>query len=115
MKLTDIRWVLLEIDGTPAPRGNKGRYPELVLTAEGKLSGFAGCNRFMGGYHSTHSRLQTGPLATTRMACPQGMELERRFLQTLQSVDRFRIEEDTLNLYNAEGHLILRFGKSSTG
>ncbi len=109
MKLTETQWVLLQINGAPAPAGRNGRKADLTLTPTGQLNGFSGCNRFMGNYRLDGTHLQIGPLASTRMACPQGMELEHKFLQTLQTVDHLSIDGPTLNLYDADGRLVLRF------
>ena len=50
-----------------------------------RLSGRAGCNRFSGTYSITGDRLAVGPLATTRMACPEpAMRHERRVLEILR-------------------------------
>lgn len=46
-----------------------GTAPELVLEADGKISGTDGCNRLMGGWTAQDDRVVIGPLAGTRMAC----------------------------------------------
>lgn len=64
--LTDTHWTVWQVNGRALP-------PKLPMTVnfsrdriEGKL-----CNRFGGPYRLTGDRLQTGPLAATKMACPQ--------------------------------------------
>ena len=47
---------------------------------EGQVSGQGGCNRYSGGYELAGDRLTIGPVAMTRMACPdEQMTTETRF------------------------------------
>jgi heat shock protein HslJ len=51
--------------------------PHLLFDpATRRVSGFTGCNRLSGGYTVEGDRLTFGPMATTRMACPEGMATE---------------------------------------
>ena len=109
LSLTDTRWILSEVNGTPAPPGNNDRQADMILTHDGQVKGFAGCNRFMGPYLLESGQFHIGPLASTRMACPQGMDLENQFLQALQKTARFGIRNGILSLYDARGRTILRF------
>lgn len=66
----------------------------LEFTDEGRVQGFAGCNRFNGSYELTEDGLRIGQLAQTRMACAAAiMEQEDQVLTTLQSVTSFRIDD----------------------
>ncbi len=110
--LTDARWILTEINGQPAPHGNADKVVNMTLTADGKIHGFAGCNQFMGSYRLDDGRLKIGPLASTRMACERGMELEQQFLKALRNSARFDISEQLLNVLDADGQVMLRFRAS---
>ena len=49
--------------------------------------GKSGCNRFRGAWTQTGSTVKFGPLAGTMMACaPAVLELEQKFLKTLEAV-----------------------------
>jgi len=78
-------WRLVELAGSDVSALT--RAPELVIEADGKLSGFAGVNRFSGRAvpeSLAQGELLAGPLAVTRMAGePQAMEVEQRFLELL--------------------------------
>jgi len=78
-------WRLVELAGSDVTA--LARAPELVIEADGKLSGFAGVNRFSGRAvpeSLAQGELLAGPLAVTRMAGePQAMEVEQRFLELL--------------------------------
>jgi heat shock protein HslJ len=43
------------------------------------------------------------------MACPEGMEQEKRFLDALGKADRYRIRGSHLDLLDARGVAIARF------
>jgi putative lipoprotein len=108
--LTNTYWKLTEIDGQPAILGAGQRELHMVLTSEGNhVRGFSGCNRFTGDYARNENQLRFKPLAATRMACPEGMEQEQHFLESLGEVVRFTISGDSLALYSGDERLILRF------
>ena len=44
------------------------------------------------------------------MACAEGMETERRFLEALGQVDGWRIAGQQLELIDAAGEMVARFG-----
>ena len=78
-RLADTDWTIVEIDGQAV----QGPNYFLQFTAD-RLSGLAGCNRFSGGYSQSGETLTIGPVAATRMFCPDpGMDHERRALQLL--------------------------------
>jgi heat shock protein HslJ len=78
-------WTLVELDG--ADLDALARAPELVIAADGALSGFAGVNRFSGRFEPEaleSGRIVAGPLAATRMAGPEeAMEVEARLFALL--------------------------------
>lgn len=102
--LRDTRWTLQTLDGTPAAAPGPRGKPQLTLRAASQhLSGFAGCNTLSGRYVQRGTSLALKPLATTRMACePEVMQQETRFLQTLATIDSYRIEGQQLSLMQGE-------------
>ena len=104
LALEGPRWVLATLGGEAATTGAGGKPVDLeFLSAEARAAGFSGCNRYTGGYSregaSEHaSPLSFGNLAGTMMACMEGDELERSYLQMLGRVDGFRLQGDTLSL-----------------
>jgi putative lipoprotein len=108
--LTETYWKLIELDGQAAVVGAGGRELHMVLASDGsRVHGFLGCNRFTGNYQRTGGQLSFSQLASTRMACMEGMELEQRFLDALGRTSRFRIRGDQLTLYSADGQQTMRF------
>ena len=102
--LESTEWELESLAGSDSAEGAGGRAPDLVFDAEqGRAVGFSGCNRYFGGYqregNPTHgSPLSFGQLAGTMMACAEGGELERAYLEALSQVNAFRIVESQLQL-----------------
>jgi heat shock protein HslJ len=79
----------------------------LAFAADGRVSGSAGCNNFMGTYTLSGASLKFGPAATTRKLCAQPgvMEQEQQFLKALESVATIRQEGDRAELRTADGAL----------
>jgi heat shock protein HslJ len=78
------------------------------FSADGVVSGSAGCNRYTAPYKSDGSSLSIGQAAATRRMCgePAGvMEQEQQFLRALATVATARFEGDQLELRTAEGAL----------
>lgn len=102
--LQNTYWRLRQLNGQPVLLSEQQREPHFVLSGkDGRMHGFAGCNRMMGGYESTGDKLTFKGVATTMMACPNGMETEAAFGKALQQTVRFRIDGADLQLFDAEG------------
>ena len=101
--LEGTEWRLVDIGGQPSPAGaDSTRHPGFTLLAEGrKVQGSAGCNRMTGTYQLDGQKLKFGPLATTRMACPD-MQTETAFLKALQATTRYEISGSSLMLFGAD-------------
>jgi len=66
--------------------------------------------RCTGSYELNESRLHFRPLASTRMACLEGMDQEQQFLYLLTVAMRYSIiSSDNLPLYSGDERLVLRF------
>lgn len=80
----------------------------LTVSPEGQVSGQAGCNRYTGGVELTGEGLTFGPLASTRMMCPEALMVqEARYFELLSTVDRFDIDETgALVLYGLDEAVI---------
>ena len=97
-------WALVSLGGRDAPLG-AGRRPATLRfeSSAGRVSGFAGCNRFSGSFTVRGDSLAFGPAAATRMACDEGMQLEQRFLGVLPSIVRYEVDGTSLVLHGASG------------
>jgi heat shock protein HslJ len=75
-----------------------------VSFKDGQVAGSAGCNNFHGTYATEGSKLQLGPLATTRRACDEPlMTQEREFLAALASAVTWSIDGNVLDMHRADG------------
>ncbi|MEH6583252.1 MAG: YbaY family lipoprotein [Halioglobus sp.] len=97
-------WVLQALNGEPATPGAQGKPIDLQFQpGEMRVAGFSGCNQYMGGYTREGSNPEGSPLgfglmAGTLMACPEGGDLERTYMQMLGLVSSFRLQGETLSL-----------------
>lgn len=96
-------WTAIELDGAPVTGVPDARgKPSLAVGANGRVSGFAGVNRFTGTLDLKaleQGRFATSPLATTRMAGPpESMQLEQRFLLAMSRADACRADDTSLSL-----------------
>jgi len=86
---------------------------ELVFFPDGRLSASVGCNRLIGNYRRLGGVLTVGRLASTLMACPDGLgEQEERFKAILPKVDGYVLDAETGRLtLTAKGRAVLRVRK----
>lgn len=85
------------------------------FTADGKISGSAGCNDYTGPYSSSGESLTIGETAVTREMCaqPEGvMKQERLFLRALAMVGFARMDGDLLELRSRDGGLVVKAVRS---
>ncbi len=98
--ILETNWVLAELAGLPSVKsGLSGEAPTLMFDQlQSRVSGFAGCNRYFGTFRlSENGGIHFSNIGSTKMACDD-MEVERKFLAALESVDRLEITGDTLML-----------------
>lgn len=108
--LVGTYWKLVRLQGAPVQAAERHQEPHLIFAAdEQRISGSGGCNRVMGGYQTEGDKLQFSQLAGTMKACLSGMEQEQRFLQSLNTVARYRIDGSHLEMLGANGEVIARF------
>ncbi|MGR7994081.1 META domain-containing protein [Xanthobacter sp. ZOL 2024] len=84
----------------------------LELTAEGRVSGSSGCNRYTGEAKVDGKAIQFGPLASTRMSCsPGAMDQETKFLAALEAARGWQADmgRRTLTLNDGAGKALVLF------
>lgn len=74
-----------------------------------RVSGSGGCNRLTGSYELDGDQLKFTQMAGTMMACLQGMDTEKIFLQALGQVKTWKISGENLVLLDARGRALARF------
>ena len=90
-------WMLVEMDGQPLP---EGVMPPTALIQYGKITGFAGCNRYTGPIAEPQAgKLDVGDVAVTKKACePAANDLEARFLERLGQAEAYSLQAGQLVL-----------------
>lgn len=87
-------WNIVEVDGKAIQNGKEQPSPFIGFDWETKrIYGNSGCNRMMGTFSIDSLRpdvLHFGPIAGTRMACPD-MTTEQRVLEALEKVSSFKV------------------------
>lgn len=108
--LTGTQWQLVQLGDNTTLAHEQRREPTLRLDADtGRVSGSAGCNRFMGSYSLNGNRIDFSQMAATQMACAQGMDTERAYLQALTRVQTWKVQDGQLNFYSAGDEPVATF------
>ncbi len=78
----------------------------------GELNGSAGCNSYFGRYGVNNMEIGITEVGSTLMACADEalMQQETAYLNVLREVASYRVQEDQLELLNADDEVILTFG-----
>lgn len=106
-------WHLVAINGVAAIPTNVSRRPTIRFSPDsGSASGSGGCNNYHGTATISGTSLQMSQVLSTKRACIDDAmnEQETRFFSTLESVDRYRLAADTLELFRGDA-VALRFMK----
>jgi heat shock protein HslJ len=99
-------WVLESLDGSI----NGGLERPTITFSGGRISGFAGCNRYFGQRAAEPGAPYFSGIGATKMACiGPAMELEQRFLAGLDSTRDARVVDNRLVLFDADDREIMRF------
>ena len=100
--LAGSEWQLRDFAGEPAPAE-----AWIGFKADGSAAGQGGCNRFTGGYTEAPGELTFGPVAATRMACPEPMmQTESDFFGALDATREAVATHLLLALFDADGKLL---------
>lgn len=88
--LTGEKWTVTAI-GDMTVEG--AETPPSIRFSQDDAGGSTGCNTYRAGYALNGETLEIEPVETTQMACSEtAMQIERRFLDALDSVERIRLD-----------------------
>lgn len=108
--LLNTYWKLTRLNEEPIEVYDNQREPSLILASEeNRLSGSDGCNRIMGSFQLREDKLKFSRIASTMMACPQGMETAQAVHFMLEKVRYWQIEGQHLELADVDGNVMARF------
>jgi heat shock protein HslJ len=104
-QLAGVDWKVTSFNNNRhAVVGVLGESSITISFKDGQVAGSAGCNRFHGTYATEGSKIDIGPLATTRRACePPLMTQEREFLAALASAVAWSLDGNVLDMHRADG------------
>ena len=107
--LENTYWKLVQLGDDPvAPAPNQREAHFILHPATRHFSGSAGCNRMTGDYEAKSGRLAFDRIATTVMACAQGMEAEKKFLAALRQTRGAKLAQQQLELLDEEDKVLAR-------
>ena len=114
--LENTHWKLTRLGGRAVVVGQGQGEPHLILRPERQeATGSGGCNRLFGGYRLEGGRISFSGIATTRMSCPAGMEIEGEFLRALAEAETWKVSGPELVLFDGGGEPVARFAAPSLG
>jgi heat shock protein HslJ len=109
--ITDKDWILVSLGKRSAPLGAGDRPLTLRLdSASSRATGFAGCNRYSGGYTLAGDSLKFSPAVSTKMSCGESDQVEQGYLAMLPLVVSFTATDTSLVL-SGPGGALARFRK----
>lgn len=77
---------------------------QIDFSADGKVSGTVGCNRFSGSYELKEDQLTFGPLMATKMACPDlPMTQEIVAFGVMVGTVKIELSENQLTIFSKDG------------
>ncbi|MCK0140928.1 META domain-containing protein [Aliiroseovarius sp. F20344] len=93
----DAEWRLVELDGDTFPARATITFPE-----KGRIAGKAPCNSFSTAQKAPYPWFETGPIASTKMACSD-LEAESAFFEALSQMQISEVSGNTLILSSEAG------------
>lgn len=101
-------WRVTSIGGQPVLSGTT---ITAEFTAEDRVAGSAGCNRYFGSAKAEAGKIELGPFGATLMACSPDavMKQEADFLAALDAATRYTLSGDELRLGPTETSVTLVF------
>ncbi|MDR7128641.1 heat shock protein HslJ [Algoriphagus sp. 4150] len=105
----DRHLTVVEMMGTPVQTSGSPTDAHLIFNSEnGLVNGSGGCNRIFGDFVlDKRKSLKFSQIGATRMAC-QNLSFENRFLDLLDQVRYYEIEDNTMLLKNGRKEVILK-------
>ncbi|MBW8009957.1 MAG: META domain-containing protein [Chloroflexi bacterium] len=105
----DKEWHLSLLNGSELIPGSK-----IILRFYfgNEIGGNAGCNYFGGGYTSEDGSMHFSEVTSTMTAClePEGlMDQESAYFEAFANTTAYRVEDERLELFDADGETILEF------
>jgi heat shock protein HslJ/uncharacterized protein YraI len=105
--LANTTWALASLNVNQFP---VGVIQTIEFSPASTVTGNGGCNQFNGPYTIGGQSLRIGPLATTNIACEEGVTTqEQAYLQALQTTTSYELSGNQLILRDGSGREVARF------
>lgn len=99
--LQGSEWQPLQIGDVAVP-ADSGAF--IQFHSKGRLRGFSGCNRLLAEYRASDGQIFVGPVAATRVACPEReMTREAALAAALENARTYRRDGTRLVLFDHAG------------
>ncbi|WP_027126385.1 META domain-containing protein [Gelidibacter mesophilus] len=112
--IEDTKWIITTLEGQDmSEREKNGQIIHFTLhSKDNRVSGFSGCNSFMGTYKLEKDNLISfSQMASTRMACPDTKINESQILSIFETADNFTISNGKLALNKVKRAPLAEFKK----
>ena len=106
---TGTYWQLVELDGVQLEQKDTGQAPYLTFNPDKTLHGYGGCNKIVGSYLIKGDVFLFNRGAMSRLACPEGMDLENLLIEILDESESYRVDGDALMLIDQSEKVRARF------
>lgn len=109
--LMNTPWKLTSLYGADVQTLNAGKTASLTLSAnETRARIVTACNGGSASFTVEGRRLKFGAAISTKMMCEQAQMLqEKKFMQAINDTERYEINGETLELYDAGNQLLASF------
>ena len=111
-KIKGTKWRLIKLrssDISSVPGTSENIH--VLLSEDGNVGGFAGCNRFSGRYELSADAVKFSALSATKKVCTGRMALEQAFLAALVGTTKWQINTGYLEFVDADSQPLARFEK----
>lgn len=110
---TNTDWKLQHVGGQSVDSDKYLQAPYVIFMDDGQVTGFSGCNSFMGRYGTVEGQFRFLSMASTRKACAEGT-VELPFLTAMKLTVSIEIDDDELVLLNDKGEALAIFRASKS-
>ena len=109
--ITGKNWQLsMVVDGNETLAPMSPVLASANFTADSKVVGSTGCNRYFGTYEENDGKLKLSPLGATQMMCVEdAMAIENAFNNAMEKVSDWQLTKDALVLSDTNGKPIMEF------
>ena len=113
----NTQWTMTTLEGQDLTGMSRNDQPiHFTLNSkDNKVSGYSGCNTFMGTYKiEAGNQISFSQMGMTRMACPDSKINESQVMSVFETADNFTISGDQLTLNKAKRAPLAEFKKSNS-